>query len=311
MQNRGITEEKLQIGRFGINSRYFLAKNLTSLLTPMLEFAPNKRGNAISFTGQPRAQGRWQVTQNFTIFHGREAIPQPESVQLEDTSMNDEDTRTHQMLIRAREFMAQSINDFAEAGVARTKFANLQTGITNFEQKAAAHGTGLSEARQGTKSVGQARNALQDRLELIRGIARVMGLADKFPRPQKDNDDSLLQTADIYATHAATLTAEFIAHEMPADFLTQLAAEKAALQTALAGRANAVGDHISAREELDNARDDCVTTVRELTPLIKVKYANNPGKLAEWGAASHIERPAKKAKAAEPPVTPSSKPEDK
>jgi len=225
--------------------------------------------------------------------------------------MNDEDTRVHQMVIRAREFMAQCINDFAEGGVARTKYANLQTGITKFEQVAAAHGSGVSDARQDTKSVSEARNALEDSLDLIRGIARVMGLADKFPRPQKGNDDSLLQAADIYATHAAPLTAEFIAHEMRADFLTELAADKAALQTALAARANAVGDHISAREELDNARDDCVTTVRDLTPLIKVRYANNPGKLAEWAAASHIERPAKKAKAAEAPATPSSKPEDK
>ena len=217
--------------------------------------------------------------------------------------MNDEDTRVHQMLIRAREFMAQSINDFAQGGVARTKFANLQTGITNFEQRAVAHGTGISDARHGTKSIGEARNALQDRLHLMRGIAKAMGIEDKFPRPQKDNDESLLQTADIYANHAATMTADFIAHEMPPDFLTQLAAEKAALQTALAERANAVGDHISAREELDNARDDCVTTVRDLTPLIKVRYANNPGKLAEWMAASHIERPPRRARPAEPPTT--------
>ena len=225
--------------------------------------------------------------------------------------MNDEDTRVHQMLIRAREFMAQSINDFAQGGVARTKFANLQTGITNFEQKSAAHGTGMSDARQGTTSVSAARDALEDRLDLMRGLAKVMGLADKFPRPQKGNDESLLQTADIYATNAATMTAEFIAHEMPPDFLAQLAADKAELQTALAERANAVGDHISAREELDNARDYCVTQVRDLTPLIKVRYANNPGKLAEWAAASHIERPAQKAKAAEAPATPSRKPEDK
>ena len=128
----------------------------------------------------------------------------------------------------------------------------------------------------------------------MRGVARVMGLENKFPRPQKGNDDSLLQTADIYATQAASMTADFIAHEMAPDFLAQLAADKTALQTALAERANAVGDHISAREELDNARDDCVTTVRDLTPLIKVRYANNPGKLAEWAAASHIERPKKK-----------------
>jgi hypothetical protein len=33
--------------------------------------------------------------------------------------MNDEDTRTHQMMIRAREYMAQCIPDFALSGAGR------------------------------------------------------------------------------------------------------------------------------------------------------------------------------------------------
>jgi len=215
--------------------------------------------------------------------------------------VNDNDTRTHQMVIRSREFMTQSIDDFVEGGAARQLYAQLQAGIIDFEQKGAAHGTGLSDERQGTKSRGEARDALQDRLDLIRGVAKVIGIEDKFPRPLKDNDDSLLETADIYAAHALPLKAQFIAHEMPADFLEDLAEEKAALQTAITDQANAAGDHISAREEKNNARDNCVAIVRNLTPLIKVRYANNPGKLAEWTAASHIERAPRRAKTADPP----------
>jgi hypothetical protein len=36
--------------------------------------------------------------------------------------------------------------------------------------------------------------------------------------------------------------------------------------------------------------------VRKLTSLMKVKYANNPGKLAEWIAATHIERAPRRTK---------------
>jgi hypothetical protein len=39
-----------------------------------------------------------------------------------------------------------------------------------------------------------------------------------------------------------------------------------------------------------------------MTGLMKVKYANQPGKLAEWTAATHIERAAKRSK----PKTPDS-----
>jgi len=214
--------------------------------------------------------------------------------------MNDRDTRRHQMFIRSRGYMAQSIDDFVEGGAVRAKYAQLVAGVTNFEQQAAAHGLGMGDARQGTSSISEARDDLEEMLGFIRGVARVLKVADRFPRPQPGNDDSLLQTADIYLAKATPLKAEFIAHQMPANFLERLAEAKAALQSAIAERADAVGDHISAREDLDHAGDEVIAIIRDLTPMIKVTYANNPGKLAEWTAASHIERPAKRAKA-EPP----------
>src|SRR5204862_7286939 len=105
-----------------------------------------------------------------------------------------------------------------------------------------------------------------------------------------------LQLIDIYATNALPMKAQFIAHELPADFLEDMAADKAAFQAASADRMNAVGDHIAAREELSDALGRGLEKVRNLTSLVKVKYADNPGKLAEWMAASHIERPAKRKK---------------
>jgi len=218
--------------------------------------------------------------------------------------MNDLDTRIHQTAIRVRELMAQCINDFAEGGAARQYYAELQTDITDFEQKAAAHGSGLSEARQGTKTRGQTRDVLEQLLNMIRAVAKVLGIEDKFPRSAKDNDDELLQTADIYAAHALPHKAQFIAHELSPDFLEDLAAAKAAFQAGISEQTNAVGDHISAREELDPSRDNLVAKVRNLGAVYKVRYANNPGKLAEWTAASHVQRPARKTKATEPPPSP-------
>lgn len=85
-----------------------------------------------------------------------------------------------------------------------------------------------------------------------------MGIEQQFPKPTSDNDDSLLQAADIYATHALPLKTELIAHELPADFLEDLAADKAAFQAAIAEQGNARGDHVSARREIDEKRDSCV-----------------------------------------------------
>jgi hypothetical protein len=93
-------------------------------------------------------------------------------------------------------------------------------------------------------------------------------------------------------------------HELPAEFLEDLAADRAAFQAAKSERLNAVGDHIAAREELDDALARGVEILRKLTSLMKVRYANEPGKLAEWMAASHIPRPSRRAKSADPPPPP-------
>ena len=210
--------------------------------------------------------------------------------------MNDNDGRTHQMLVRAREFVAQNINDFSAGGAGRQLFAQLQAQVATVEQLAAAHGTGISQARQGTQTRAEARDALQADIDAIYSAARTMGVENQFPRPTLNNDEALLQAADVYGVNALPLKTQFIAHELPSDFLEDLTADKAAFQAAIASQANAVGDHISARRELDDALDDAVRTVRKLSGVIKVKYANNAGRLAEWTSASHIEAPPRRAK---------------
>ena len=221
--------------------------------------------------------------------------------------MNDNDSRTHQMVVRARECMAQNVEDFVAGGAARQLFTQLQTKIMQVEELLAAHGRGISQAREGTRTRGETRGALQADIDAIYNAARAMGVENQFPRPALGNDESLLQAADVYGVNALPLKTQFIAHELPPDFLENLAADKAAFRGAIAGQTNAVGDHISAREELDDALGDAVRIVRQIDPIMKVKYANNPGKLAEWKAASHIEAPPRRAKpapSASPPAAP-------
>lgn len=219
--------------------------------------------------------------------------------------MNDTDGLTHQMLVRSREAFAQCVNDFSEGGAARQLYADLQAVIIAVEQKGAAFGTGRSDAKQGTQTINEARGNLLADLFSMREAGKVLGVEDKFPYPPRNNDEQLLQMAAVYATNALPLKAQLIAHELPPDFLEDLAADKAAFQSASAERLNAVGDHISARQELDDALARGVEIVRKLTSLMKVKYANNPGKLAEWTAATHIERAPKRAKP-KPPDSPGS-----
>jgi hypothetical protein len=196
---------------------------------------------------------------------------------------------------------AQRVDDFSAGGAALQLYADLQATIADVEEKANAFGAGRTGAQQGTQTINDTREELLAAMFAIREVSKVMGVEDKFPYPPRTNDEQLLDLAGIYATNALPLKAQLITHELPADFLEDLAADKAAFQAAKSGRLNSVGDHIAAREELDDALARGVEILRKLTSLMKVRYANEPGKLAEWMAASHIPRPSRRAKSADPP----------
>src|SRR6266446_5248403 len=147
--------------------------------------------------------------------------------------MDDNQNRRHQMFVRTREFIQQRIEDFSETGAVRQLFNDLKVTITLIEQLASAQVTGIGQARLGTETRGEARAELGDDLDAIFGVARTMGVESQFQRPTANNDDALLHAARSFATNALPLKAQFIAHEMPADFLDDLNADINGLEAAI------------------------------------------------------------------------------
>ncbi len=218
--------------------------------------------------------------------------------------MDDNQNRSYQRAIRVREFNAQRIADFSETGVMRQYFTELIAAIADVKRLGEVQATGIGLAQQGTLSRREARAVLQKMVESIFRIARLMGLEAQFQRPANGTDEALLNTAHSYATNALPLKAQFIAHEMPADFIEELNEGIVDLEAAIANQGNAVGDHVSASAALEDALDRCDDTVRKEDPIMKNKYADDPGTLAEWISASHVERaPRRKKAVTSPPPT--------
>jgi len=164
--------------------------------------------------------------------------------------------------------------------------------------------TGIGEARQRTQTRGSTRNALRELLEAINAVARTMGVADRFSLSDRDNDGRLLQAARSFAANAAAMKADFIAHEMPGDFIDDLQASIGAFESDIAEHGNAIGDHVQAGVALDDAIDEGVEIVNKLDGIMRAKYASNRAVLAEWMSASHIEpAPHHNASAPPPPST--------
>jgi hypothetical protein len=222
--------------------------------------------------------------------------------------MNDRQNRRHQMFIRVREFFAPRENDFSTGGMARQLFAQLKTTITELDSSVAAQASGVGQARQRTQTRGDARLALFEDLQAINRAARTMGLSEQFPVPPFGNDRNLIGAARAAASAAVPVKAEFILHEMPENFIEELNENIQALETEIAEQSGAVDDHVNASASIDDTIDTGFEIVRKLDGLVRNKYADNPGVLAEWASASHTERAPRRSTPVPSTPTPPSQP---
>jgi hypothetical protein len=224
--------------------------------------------------------------------------------------MEDTHSRRHVMFVRVKGFGEAHRSDFSADGLGQELFSDLGAIVTQLDNNAATEAAAVGAARQGTSTRAVAREALRDDLEAISRTARAMaedtpGIDDKFRMPRGNNDQNLLNAARAFARDAGPMSAQFISHEMPADFLTDLNSDIANLEAAINSQAGGVGSHVAAGAAIDDTIDAGMVIVRKLDAIVRNKYSNNPATLAEWTSASHTERsPRRQAPAAPPPPGP-------
>ena len=222
--------------------------------------------------------------------------------------MSDNDNRIHQMFVRVREFFVRHSANFSLTSIAHQLFTELAGLIEDLDAHATTEAASASHAERRTELRGNARRALREDLEALYRAARAMGLETDFPLPDR-NDQHLLHAGRAAAGKAFPLSAQFIAHEMPADFLADLTAGADALETAITAQDTAVAGRVTAGAAIDDTIERCLEIVRKLRDIVRNKYANDPVVLAEWTRASHVERAPRRAAAPgttppPPPATP-------
>lgn len=227
--------------------------------------------------------------------------------------MNDRENRTYQKLLRVRAFVTARTADFTNNAFATQTFTSLGSVIEEIESQFADEASARGDARQGTETRAHARAALRDDLEAINRTAKavaieVPGVGDKFRVPRNNNDAELLNAARAFLADAAPFSDEFTQHELPATFLQDLQADINALEAAISNQSGGVENSVAAGAALDDAFDRGIDLTRRLDAIVRNKYANNPGVLAEWTSANHTERSPRRARPEPPPPPPPSPP---
>lgn len=196
-----------------------------------------------------------------------------------------------------RQFGIDNAGDFT--GKATTEFAKVTTLVNETEGEAAKQQSGFGEAGQQFEIKDTAREELRHLMSAISRTAKSMeyefdGISDKFLFRRNLNDADLLAKARAFHSESAPYEADFVAYEMDPDFRKDLNDAADAFEATFGATATATGEHVAATAETAAKLRQMNVAVRILDGIVKNKYANNPGKLAAWISASHVEKAPKK-----------------
>ena len=221
--------------------------------------------------------------------------------------MNDSDRRRYEMLVRVNQFGTDNAADFPGPSVATDQFSKLGNFVDDAEIQSADQQSGLSEAASAVEQKATHREDLREAMAAISRTARSMeyafdGISDQFRFRRNLADADLLVKARSIAADAVAHSADFIAYGMQATFIADLTAIADDFEASFASNASATADHVEATALVSESIRQGMVCVRILDGVVKNRYADNPGKLAAWASASHVEKAPKKA--APTPPTP-------
>lgn len=223
--------------------------------------------------------------------------------------MNDTQRRTYEMLARVRDFGAANAATFPGGSKGKELFDELGAVLAELDGHAEAKVSTQGVAAGGSTTRKDARERLRDQLEAIARTARAMSfetpeLAARFRLPRGNNDQSLVGAARSFHTTASPLKAEFIRHELPADFLEELARAVADFESAVTEQNTGRVARSAAVAALEDATARGSALARQLDALVRNKFRDDAARLAAWDAASRTERAPRKTPRPAPPEQP-------
>lgn len=208
--------------------------------------------------------------------------------------MNDRIKREKERAQRSYLFLNENKNDFTSIPAVAANIAVLQTEIQKLDDLGAEKVTATTDSKDVTVHRGDLRDALEDAMRDIADMWKPMAknhenAHNKFRMPH-GSDQLLIDTAGNFIEEATPLEADFAARGMNKSFIADLSAKRDAFAAAIDEADEAKIDRIGVNAQFSDPVKNCRAAIEDVDPIVKMIYRKNPGKLAEWLAASHVER---------------------
>jgi hypothetical protein len=151
------------------------------------------------------------------------------------------------------------------------------------------------ESRQSTTSKAIVRVTLKKMLEAIHRTARAIavqtpGIDEKFRLPRSFTDQNMSSSARAFASDALPLKAEFIRHEMSANFIEELNAAIEEFDRATSERNHSTEARFSATASFTATLQQGMKAVLRLDAIVRNKFKNDLIRTAAWAQATKVER---------------------
>lgn len=222
--------------------------------------------------------------------------------------MRDDETRCLEMFLRVKRLSVDESARFASNTHILSLFDELGGIIAEIQAHADAQAAGLASARQLTQTKTDAHDAIIDILSAMsRTSQTIPGQEENFRFDTRLKEQDLLTVARTAAVKALPIKAEFTKRALRIDFLEVLQASANIIEQSRSDRAEQKHAHVNATATIGSMIEAGMKRVRELDIIMRNLFADDPGMLAAWISASHVERPTRRRRntpAPQPPPTP-------
>ncbi|HEX8649624.1 MAG TPA: hypothetical protein VF708_02205 [Pyrinomonadaceae bacterium] len=220
--------------------------------------------------------------------------------------MKDTQTRKYEAFLRVQEFGNNHAARIPTETIANELFTRLDEIIEQTNKHSSAQSSGLRAAREGGTIKEVRRAALH---ALLKGISRTAkslptpGMSDKFRVPSRLKDQDLLSLARSIAADAAPIRIEFIRRGLPANFIDNLSTLITNFEQAVDQMIQSEETRVAATAAIKDLVQGGMNVLRQLDPIMRNVFVEDPATLASWGSARHVERTSRSKRTDKTPAS--------
>ncbi len=219
--------------------------------------------------------------------------------------MNNLERRRFEMLGRVKDFATSRPAQFSPETPAGQLLATIVASLAELNEHGSEKTSRKGESRSKQNRKEDMREALREDLLAISRTARALAvrypeLTETFRIPKTMNDVALLTTARAFARDVQPRQSEFVAFELPADFVERLNADIAEFESAISERNTAAENVSTVSGVIDASIARAMEAAMQLDAILKNRYRNDLVSLNAWLRANHVERVGRAAAAPEP-----------